>query len=454
MANAVERRERTGTRRQGGVPGDVPPISPAQRGMGYESTVDPWWWLDYQKYGTGAEQWGMSFEEQIRQFDALLAGDIERAELDYKRAIEVAQINAGATGAIAEANVRAAQIAAAEARFRSDTLMKIARLDNQTKLTIARETNKIEAMKWEATRFQHPSKWAEQEAWFAAGGAPAIETPTRSVVPQLPGPTPVGSAAGAQAAGWGTPAALDITAPQAVVGEAGPELATVTPQGVQVAPISQAQGAWLKRSGTPGMQGGGWLGGRAGTTGKTAGTGGRLTRPSYYPAAPARRTQTEMMLPGWQRQAAESRARMGQTRAIGGDAYGAGAAGGGAGAGAGAGGERPVVSIHQPLPGGAGGGTTTDPTRSVLSYLRGEEPMPSWGGQELGEYQIPGGPNYGTVPLPGQINLVDFLNLPYDMQQMYLSATEATYSMTPQTAMQGMTYFAPRGIAQPVAIWG
>ena len=80
--------------------------------------------------------------------------------------------------------------------------------------------------------------------------------------------------------------------------------------------------------------------------------------------------------------------------------------------------------------------------------------MPTWGGQEIGQFQVPGGANYGDVPLPGQINLVDFLNLPYDMQQRYLSATEATYSMTPQQTAQWMTAFAPRGVASPVATWG
>jgi len=101
-----------------------------------------------------------------------------------------------------------------------------------------------------------------------------------------------------------------------------------------------------------------------------------------------------------------------------------------------------------------GGGAQGAGMRSVLSYLRGEEPMPSWGGQQVGQFQVPGGANYGDVPLPGSVNLTEFLQLPYEMQQMYLSALEATYSMTPQTAGQWMGYFAPRGIASPVAVWG
>ena len=67
---------------------------------------------------------------------------------------------------------------------------------------------------------------------------------------------------------------------------------------------------------------------------------------------------------------------------------------------------------------------------------------------------MPGGANYGRVPLPGSINLTDFMRLPYDLQQQYASATEATYGITPQHTMQWMTAFAPRGIAQPQAVWG
>lgn len=412
-------------------------------GIGFTYTQDPWLTLSQQQFDVGAQQWTREFDEEVRQFDERLAQDYETALMEQDAATERARIAAaastGAADTYAQAEIRAAEIAAAEARYHADTLMKIAQLDNATKLQISREANKIEAMKWESTQFQHPSKWAEQEAWFAAGGAPAIETPTRSVVPQMPsgGEIPGMQAPQTPRATWGAPQ-------RAIAGEAGaPELVSATPGGAEVTPLDREQYMRLKSWGVPGMQWGGQVKHQAGGT-----------------------SQADMGLANWQRQRAATQgavqsAQMGMFPPstpynVGRTRYptwtasqarppgpGGGAGGGGNGGGAGGGAN-----------GAAAGGETADPQRSVLSYLRGDEPFPGWGGQELGEFQIPGGANYGIVPLPGSINLADFQRMPYDMQQMYLSATEATYSMTPEQTMQWMTYFAPRGIASPVATWG
>lgn len=407
-------------------------------GVGYEHTQDPYLTQSQIEFQTGTEQWGKEFNETVRQFDASLAAQIEQYEASYAAQIQAAQIAAAAsTGAAdihAQAAIRQAEISAAASRYNADTLMKIAKLDNETKYKIAQEANKLEAMKYEATAFQHPSKWAEQEAWFAAGGAPAIETPTRSVVPQMPGVTPVGSAAGSQAAGW-TPAA-----PQAIVGEGGPEVATATPSGIDIQPLEKQQEWFLKKQGVPGMAEGG-----------TFPWGGYKEVGSAVPASWRRQTNRKRLMAGQSIYAPIGPGgRITQYDLLGEMANASAPTS-----------ATPTATPSSPAAGGAASTATTpaattggEITPSVLSYLRGEEPMPSWGGQQLAEYQIPGGANYGMVPLPGSINLVDFLNLPYDLQQMYLSATEATYSMTPEQANQWMTRFSPRGIASPVATWG
>jgi len=440
-----ERKERTGSGRQRGAgdyyagtalkPGatdlsylgpDVLDYIEGMARIGYDSAIS----MEILEYQASRDDADRQYDYYAADLAAQTAENTAR--IAAGKYTEAASIGAEADMYAADQALRAAQEHAAAARYAADQALEAVRIQEANRLKIAAAELKLESQRVASEELGAPSDWRKQVGFLRGMGMTQADIAPSAIqqTGEMLGPVDPGMYQAAP------------QAQQAIVGEAGPELATATPQGVEVQPIQRESAWWLRKQGVPGMQWGGRIGG-----GYTADrpAGGRLTRPSYYPAAPVRRTQTEMMLPGWQRQAAESRARMGQARAAGGAA--------------GAGGEGPVISIHQPLPTGgadgtapiAGDGTTTGEP-PYLEMLRSGAYVPlweAWGGPrtkpEVG-MDIP-------ILMPHEINYGNFLRLTPTEQQMAFADWEAL-GMAPDTAFMIMQRSAMRGTGRAVTAYG
>jgi len=206
---------------------------------------------EYLRYSrTDAEDIRQADREYGRMLaDSARAYEVAMAQIAENRGSSsaAAQATVAAAEAHAQAAIEAASIAAEASRYDSDTRLQIAREAN----AVAREGQQIEKSRIWAEELGRPSQWREQAA-FARGWAPEAA----GALHQTP--------AGFLGEGTGAPALP--TAPQAIVGEAGPELATATPQGTQITPLQQPTGYQLPKNRTfsgklpiPRMGGGGML---------------------------------------------------------------------------------------------------------------------------------------------------------------------------------------------------
>jgi len=457
-------------------------------------------YVDLTGMGYSDDEFREGLQYQAMRDDADRAARAELAEMNAQSAENIARMAAGkyteaaAIGAeadmyAADQSLRAAQEAAAAARYAADRALEGLRISEENRMKIAAANLNLEAKRVASEELGAPSDWRKQAGFLRGMGmtqadvTPSaiqqagqalgpVATEMYQAAPQAVGPVAPEMFQAGQAL---AAPAFPIPSPQqAIVGEPGPmgqpqpELLTATPQGVEVQPIQREAAWWLRKQGVQGMQGGGRVGGwdfRSGRRGVTydiqrTGRGGI----TGYQAGMGGRTPTEMALPSWRRRAAESRARMEQARAIGGAAGAAGAGGGGLpviGQPYGPGGERPVISIHQPLPtGGAGGGGTTpiagDGTTTgeppYLEMLRTGAHVPlwqAWGGPrtkpEVG-MDIP-------IKMPHEINYGDFLRLTPTEQQMAFADWEAL-GMPPDTAFMIMQRSAMRGTGRSVTSYG
>ena len=209
-----------------------------------------------------------ALEYQAQRDDADRAQTAELAQAELSAALEAANIAAGASRAASAASaaatteaarmsaeaqkysadqaLAAAQERAEAARYAADQALEGVRLDTETRMKIAAGNLRLEAQKTAAVEFGAPSDWTKQVGFLRGMGM------TRADL------TPQAIRASGEALGPGPP---DLgPAPQAVVGERGPELATATPQGMQVTPLDTSQAYHLRGQGVPGMQYGGTVG--------------------------------------------------------------------------------------------------------------------------------------------------------------------------------------------------
>ncbi|TET13306.1 MAG: hypothetical protein E3J81_09020, partial [Dehalococcoidia bacterium] len=224
---------------------------------------------------TWAEEYGM---QMLAQFDQTLAQNLQIAEMDAARAIQVAQTYAGATAAAAGTSA-AAQVAAAEtnaraaaeaAQIRANAMRAVAEMDSATRLQIAELQAEVErertgVMQYEAetgrriqesTEFGQPINLAAYIHYMTQGPGTVVPgvLPGQAGLPQAAqaptAPTAANAMAGLYQQGM-------AGGPVGVVGEAGPEVLSATPGGLQVTPTTQPQAQALKQQGVQGMQYGG-----------------------------------------------------------------------------------------------------------------------------------------------------------------------------------------------------
>lgn len=244
------------------MPGHAPALGYNQyQGQDQQNYLFPEEWRYYldlaeRTFDRDTAHMGWEEKEEVRQFDANLRKTMEQLEMQYKQAVEVARIYAGADNAQAQATVaaaseharaavEAAQIAANASKYDADTRLQIAREANQ----VAREGLQLEGARIRAEEMGRPSEWPQQIA-FGMGWKPEQAGQLHQGI--LEGIESAISGIGAGAPG------------QAVVGEAGPELATATPQGTLISPLTRTYTPGTNRTGSwappvPRMAGGGWL---------------------------------------------------------------------------------------------------------------------------------------------------------------------------------------------------
>ena len=248
----------------------------------------------------------------LDEFDATNKRLEEAARLDYEAAIESAGIYAAASEAAAAAGAEAQKyaadqsLAAAQARARAaievaNIAAAASRYDSDTRLKIAKMTVDLERQRIAAVELARPSDWAARVGFFRG------QTPEQAqALTQYAG----GTVFGGQMPGAQTTLPQLPSATSAIVGEAGPELMTATPQGAQISPLQAEQAQWLRGQGVPGMQGGGTIRRDWKPTqkiGPAAGRGG-------YQAGG--KSPTEMATANWERRTAGAHLR--RSAAIGG----------------------------------------------------------------------------------------------------------------------------------------
>jgi len=252
-------------------------------------------------------------EEQriVDEFNQNLEFLYEDSMRKHDQAISVAQIygaaqaEAAAEGragdeARARATVEAAQIAANAALETARIAQETSKYSDDIKLQIAQETIKLgyaelglREREIAATELARPGSWIERLGFFRgqtpeqAAAIGEYAQPTEPIIegeatvlpepaaPTAPAPEVPGIAAPAAAPMLPSPTTRQPVAspvhrpgtrirkgmpPAAIVGEAGPELAAMTVSGLQVAPVSPFQAAFLRKKGVPGMQFGGRIG--------------------------------------------------------------------------------------------------------------------------------------------------------------------------------------------------
>lgn len=213
--------------------------------------------LNRRQFDVDTAHMGWQEKEEVRQFDANLERLNKDADLAYKQAVEVARIYAGSNTADARSRVEQAKIAADAAVKAAQIAAAAAKYDANVRLQLGKEANAIEKSRIWSEEFGKPSQWASQAA-FARGWQPAQAEALKTKPPGF---------LGEQQAGTPTASWLP-SAPQAVVGEpdrygrAQPELATATPQGTIMTPLgfnAPQVASYLKQLGVPGAQKGGLI---------------------------------------------------------------------------------------------------------------------------------------------------------------------------------------------------
>lgn len=422
-----------------------------------------------------------ALEAQVRQNDQRLEYDYwnatqsaesaERAAGIYASASEAAAaMGADAAKYSADQSLAAAQEAAAASRYAADQALQGVRETNETKMKIAAAQLNLESKRIAAEEFGSPSNWRQQSAYLRSQGMThaditpsAIQQAGEALGPVAPELAP--QAIGAPPA---APAPLALPSPQqAIVGEQGPELATATAQGTQIQPLQPEQAWWLRKQGTPGMQGGGSLGLRSFDTAHYV--GGR-----YVPGGVSRTKPPPHLMPWspWYGQG-ESPAEGAAVPAPVGTGPTAPSGGGGVGyspglslptTGAGGGrvpttmvpggrGRKPGTTPTKMAAGGAGGGVVADTGGGVqppgtttgeppyIGMLRQGSYVPLWeawqGPRTFEGQEIP-------LKMPHEINYGDFVRLTPTEQQMSFNDWHVL-GMAPDTALRIMQMSAMRG---------
>lgn len=416
-------------------PGSALALLAGQGGTSYISpeVMEAYTTLTGQGYSYDAIMEGLKYQKE--RDDADREYKYWNAEQTAQSAERAAQIAAGAysqaaaVGAeadmyAADQSLRSAQEAAAAARYAADKALEGLKISEENKIKIAAANLNLESKRIAAEEMGAPSDWRTQAGYLRSQGMThaditpaAIQQAGQALGPVAPEMAP--QATGAPAA---APAAPTLPSPQqAVVGEAGPELATATPQGTQVQPIQPETAWWLRKTGTPGMQGGGYLRMPYGQQGSDWG------QKSYAQQLP------QSTGPTGSRWAIRTQALMGQPRVR----EAMSARGGTADTTA-------PPATTPPVGPGASGATAAEPP--YLGMLRENAYVPLWEA-----WQGPRtNPDVGMdipIQMPHEINYGNFVRLTPTEQQMAF-ADWHSLGMAPDTALRIMQSSAMRGTAR------
>lgn len=212
-------------------------------------------------------QMGLTQEQSIeilaqsdRQFTQQLEYDKWRIEQELANSLEIARTSSSASARIAAAN-RAATLEAA--RIDAKARIETARIDAAARIKTVAMQVAAQLKDIVATTTARPIDWVKQTAML--GGIPEAQAPSTGVQQYLQAPVPGVSQAAVNAPLW-NPAATSEgdaawqafrsgqpVAPQAVVGERGPELATATPRGTVIQPLPRRGFGGTRRMATGGV---------------------------------------------------------------------------------------------------------------------------------------------------------------------------------------------------------
>jgi hypothetical protein len=328
-----------------------------------------------------------ALKEQARQADLQNAYNYTALIKQAETAEATARISAGASRANALANASAA-------RYAADQSLKATQLDTAAKLKIAAMDIAQRSRETEAQLAAQPGKWVEA-AYYKRGAQPPGAATT-------PGPTVTTQRNPWQQFQQGQ------QQPSAIVGERGPEMARMTPQGMRINPLSRRQAWQYQQQGVPAMA-----------------EGGVLT-----PVGTVATTQPT----SWQRfqQFQANRQGMGG-RGFGGRNWG----------------QIGQANTQGTTP------AATQPynTQPWLEMMRSGQRPPAFQGWKFPET---GAPQLGitSVPPPTQVRYDYFLQLDPDEQQQALALWRSVYNLTPEAAMAYMQRASFAGTAPTMTGWG
>jgi hypothetical protein len=405
-------------------------------------------------------------DDADRQFNYWSAKEAEDGANERARIAAGASAAAAASGSAADMyaadqDLKAAQEMAAASRYAADQALAGLKISEENKIKIAAANLNLESKRIAAEEMGAPSAWRTQAGYLRSQGMTqaditpgAIQQAGQALGPVAPelaiSTTPAPTAPAPMAAPQ-----LPQAAQQAVVGEAGPELATATAQGTQIQPIQRESAWWLRKQGAPQMGRGGIVGAVGGRTYLPNPTGAvrsqfldpsqmyasmvSLINPKASLEERAAREQGAMAFAGGTPQIA----RLGQTTG-GGQTLSPGGVGAGSTTTGGAAGSTSTTPV-------AGEGTT-EGEPPYLEMLRTGANVPlweAWGGPrtkpEVG-MNIP-------IKMPHEINYGDFVRLTPTEQQMAFADWQAL-GMAPDTALRIMQASAMRGTAQAATAYG
>ena len=437
--------------------------------------------LDYQKQR----------DDKDRQYNYWSAEKTAQTALETQKIASAAMLQAAASGDAAamygaDQDLKAAQEMAAASRYTADKAFEATQLTEANKIKIAAANLNLESKRIAAEEMGAPSAWRTQAGYLRSQGMTqaditpgAIQQAGQALGPVAPelAPTTTPSPMAAPQ--------LPQAAQQAVVGEAGPELATATAQGTQVQPIQRESAWWLRKQGVPQMQQGGFIsqqvsreeaeklrgfpGGRIATvtfptSAPPIAGGGQVQAGGFFPN-PTGAVRSELLDPSQMLQTMLAGSRTPEeylTREQRGLQFLAGTL-----PQTGIGGTAPTRGLPvrtaatgtAPTGAAAAGGTTpivgegtTEGEPPYLEMLRTGANVPlwqAWGGPrtkpEVG-MDIP-------IKMPHEINYGDFVRLTPTEQQMAFADWQAI-GMAPDTALRIMQASAMRGTAQAATAYG
>jgi len=195
--------------------------------------------LDSYLVGIGMQEEAATtrFSAQEQRLHSEFLADLDRleeeAQLQYQQAVEVARIYAGADSDYARAVVQKANIDAQAAIDAANIAAAAKKYDADTQLKIAKMTTGLERQRIAAVELAQPGDWLARVGFFRG------QTPEQAkALTQYGG----GTVFGGQIPGAAETTTLPRPAyggyPQGIAGEAGPEVVTATPEGVQIKPIA------------------------------------------------------------------------------------------------------------------------------------------------------------------------------------------------------------------------